>query len=461
MIIPSPEFEMAKRHFLDGLDAAHNNDWQRAELAFRQSLKHIPKRESTLANLLGVLVQLNKVEEAKEILKEIEENNNPDGTPSLYLNKGLLLEKEMAFEKALYFFNEALKINKDYKEVYLNKGRLLRNLQRLDAAISAYDKALEIDPNYPEALWYKSITLLLLGDYPEGWELYESRWENTYFTSKKRDFEKPLWQGRESLNGKTILLHCEQGLGDTIQFCRYARSIKALGATVILYVQKPLFRLLKTFDGIDEIVIDGSPLPSFDFHCPLMSLPFALKTNIDTIPSYIHYLYAEAPKLNYWKNKLGLQTKPRIGLVWSGNSKFIDDKNRSIELETLVNYLPKTYDYFSLQKELKEGEHDILAQHNIEHFEEQLEDFSDTAALCECMDLIISVDTSVAHLAGALGKKTWVLIPFIPDFRWLLDRTDSPWYPSMTLLRQAQIGDWDMTLSNIEMELIEFPQSMS
>ena len=147
--------------------------------------------------------------------------------------------------------------------------------------------------------------------------------------------------------------------------------------------------------------------------------------------------------------------------MWSGNSKFIDDKNRSIELETLVNYLPKTYDYFSLQKELKEGEHDILAQHNIEHFEEQLDDFSDTAALCECMDLIISVDTSVAHLAGALGKKTWVLIPFIPDFRWLLDRTDSPWYPSMTLFRQAQIGDWDMTLSNIEMGLIEFPQSMS
>ena len=259
-----------------------------------------------------------------------------------------------------------------------------------------------------------------------------------------------MWLGSQSLQDKTILLHAEQGLGDTIQFCRYASLVAKLGAKVILEVQRPLLGLLKNLDGVSQIIARGDALPEFDYQSPLLSLPLAFKTQLHTIPSALRYLAGDSEKVLAWQARLGEKTKPRVGLVWSGNLEHKNDHNRSLSLSQVLPYLPSSCQYICLQKELRNADQAILAQHpHIQFFGDALEDFTDTAALCDLMDVVISVDTSVAHLAAALGKPTWVLLPFSPDWRWLLDRKDSPWYPSAKLYRQERIGDWNGVLSRV------------
>ena len=272
----------------------------------------------------------------------------------------------------------------------------------------------------------------------------------------KRAFSQPLWLGQESLAGRTILLHSEQGMGDTIQFCRYAKLVSDLGARVILEVPKPLLGLLKQLSWVSEFVVDGSPLPAFEYHCPLLSLPLAFKTTVHSIPSPTAYLRADPGKLAYWTSKLGEKSTPRVGLVWSGRPEHTNDRNRSIGLATLLQYLPPGYQYVSLQKDVRDSDRPVLeSRPDLLHFGHDLNDFADTAALCELMEVIISVDTSVAHLSGALGKPTWVLLPFSPDWRWLLDRDDSPWYPSVKLYRQPRVSDWDSVMKKVRAQLTE------
>ena len=251
------------------------------------------------------------------------------------------------------------------------------------------------------------------------------------------------------------MLHAEQGFGDTIQFCRYAKLVSELGARVILQTPKALAPLLRELDGVDELRDMQQPLPDYDFHCPLMSLPLAFKTTLTTIPSTTRYLQATPEKLAAWVNKLGPKTKPRVGLVWSGNAAHKNDSNRSLTLEQLLICLPEGLDYISLHKEIRASDQEILdRQGTIRTFCHELNDFSETAALCELMDVVISVDTSVAHLASALGKETWVLLPYAPDWRWLLDRQDSPWYQSVRLYRQDEQRDWNNVLQKINTDLL-------
>jgi ADP-heptose:LPS heptosyltransferase len=257
------------------------------------------------------------------------------------------------------------------------------------------------------------------------------------------------------LNGKTILIYAEQGLGDTIQFCRYVSLVSNLGAKVLLEVQAPLVKLLSSIDDYVNVIPRGGALPSFHYQCPLLSLPLAFQTTLETIPKVSKYIQADEKKVIDWEARLGKQNNLRVGIVWSGSLDHSNDQNRSIPLSELIAYLPPNFDYVCLQKELREGDKEALLQHpEIRWFGEDLNDFSDTAALCELMDVVVSVDTSVAHLAGALGKKAWVLIPFSPDWRWLLDRKDSPWYRSIKLFRQEEMGDWSSALRNVENELI-------
>jgi tetratricopeptide (TPR) repeat protein len=375
-----------------------------------------------------------------------------------FCNRGKALLACMLLDAAVDSFNQAIAAKPDSAEVFSNRGNAQQGLNQLSDAINSYNTAIALKPDWAEAYWNKAIALLLTGELQAGWELYEWRWKTQKAGSKAHNFVQPLWLGTESLVDKTILLHSEQGYGDTIQFCRYATAVLALGAQVVLEAPLSLLPLLQGLDDAIVLVEKGKQLPDFDFHCPLLSLPFAFKTKLDTIPALPAYFHSDKEKVRLWSNRLGPKTTPRIGLVWSGSTVHKNDHNRSLTLAQLVEHLPKSYRYICLQKEQREVDKAALQAHpHVEFYGNELNDFVDTAALCDLMDVIISVDTSVAHLAGALGKQTWILLPFSPDWRWLLNRTDSPWYPSVRLYRQDTIGDWSTILQRIKSDLQKHP----
>jgi hypothetical protein len=263
-----------------------------------------------------------------------------------------------------------------------------------------------------------------------------------------------LWLGHQTIVGKTLLIYAEQGLGDVIQFCRYATTVEALGAKVIVEVPAPLVPLISTLKGNFTIVEQGKPLPAFDLQCPVMSLPLAFKTSVATIPAEVPYLYADSGKQKVWQERLGNKTRIRVGLVWSGTKDHKNDHNRSIPLKLMKPLMRLPIEFHVLQKDIRSEDAVVLSQlKKMYSHQAELHDFSDTAALVQEMDLVISVDTSVAHLAGALAKSVWILLPFMPDYRWMLDRADSPWYPTATLVRQPAIGDWTSVILEITKRL--------
>jgi hypothetical protein len=242
-----------------------------------------------------------------------------------------------------------------------------------------------------------------------------------------------------------------------LQFCRYAKLVAAQGAHVILEVPRPLATVMRGLEGVDDMVIAGEPLPDFDVHCPLLSLPLAFRTDLATVPNAPSYLRCPSDALRKWTQRIGPRDAPRVGIVWSGNPLHAIDYNRSIALESFVHCLPESWECFSLQKEVRIDDRPALQAHpRIRHFGDELTDFGDTAALCSLMDVVVSVDTSVAHLSAALGRSTWILLPFVPDWRWLLDREDSPWYPSVKLYRQPVDTDWSSVLARVALDLAEY-----
>lgn len=368
-------------------------------------------------------------------------------------NQGLALKMLNRMAAAIACYDRASALAPYDPQVANNLGTALQAANATDAALLCHDRAIALKPDFANAHWNKALALLLAGDFDRGWPLYEWRWRVESLSTPERSFSQPLWLGDQPLAGRTILLHAEQGIGDTLQFCRYARLVANAGARVVLEVQPPLLSLLRDLDGVFSLIAAGSPLPSFDFHCPLLSLPRAFRTLLDTIPATPH-LRGDAAKLRLWSERLGTPSSPRIGLVWSGASAHENDHNRSIPLSLLLPHLPDNCQYFSLQKEVRDSDLPALRDHPaIRHLGGQIEDFSDTAALCLLMDGIVSVDTSVAHLAATLGRPTSVLLPFHPDWRWLLGRSDSPWYPSALLLRQHAPGDWSHPLDLLRQQL--------
>jgi hypothetical protein len=268
-----------------------------------------------------------------------------------------------------------------------------------------------------------------------------------------RGFTQPLWLGEQPIAGKRLLIHSEQGLGDTLQFCRYASLAAAQGAAVILEIQPSLVSLVKTLTGASEVIAKGSPLPPFDYHCPSMSLPLTFKTTVASIPAPGPYLRSNPEKVAEWRAALGERRAPRVGLVWSGNPNNPIDSRRGIALSQWIPKLPPGCQYFRLQNDVRPSDQAALdASQKIVSVGE-FPSFESTAAFCECLDVVVCVDTSVTHLAGALGKRTWVLIPFVPDWRWMRDREDTPWYPSMKLYRQRTAGDWNEVLDRVAGDL--------
>ena len=331
---------------------------------------------------------------------------------------------------------------------HYNCGYVLLKLNRLAEALSSYEQAMKLDPDDNVSPWGRALTLLALGRFEEGWAAYETRYKVPGILTK-RSYPKPLWLGKETLKDKRLYVYWEQGFGDTIQFARYAPLAAAAGAKVAFSVQDPLLRLFKgCFHNITVIGPNEAPT-DFDLHCPLLSMPLSFGTRLETIPGVIGgYLKAPAEDVALWQQKLGTAGR-RIGLVWSGSQGHLNDFNRSVPLARLQGLLKPGSVWVSLQKEVRETDRLMLEALGLVDPSADLRDFADTAALISALDLVITVDTSVAHLAGALGKPCWVMLPFAPDFRWMMDREDSPWYPGMRLFRQQSQRDWGGVIARI------------
>lgn len=370
-----------------------------------------------------------------------------------FTNRGNALQELRRWDQALVSYDHAIAINPDYADAFGNRGNALQELKRLDEALVSYGKAIAINPDYVEAHWNEGICRLLSGDFEVGWQKYEGRWRRENRNEQPRHFSQPLWLGTGDLIGKTILLYGEQGLGDILQFSRYVRKVAALGATVVLEAPVPLLHLFADLEGVSTLVAKGSKLPAFDFHCPLMSLPLAFKTRLADVEGS-PYLRVPKDRLATWSSRLAAMGPFRVGLVWSGSAIHKNDSKRSIPLGEFKRLLVDGPDYFCLQKELREGDQlELASLPMVRTFASDLTDFSDTAALVALMDVVIAVDTSVAHLAGALGKKVWILLPHVPDWRWLLDRSNSPWYDSATLFRQPKRDDWTSVIDDVRNSL--------
>lgn len=362
------------------------------------------------------------------------------------------------FYAAIDSYDKAITLRSDYAQAACNRGNALRDTSQYAAALRSYDQSIALNAGAASdaagAHWNKSLLLLLVGEFSRGWREYEWRWKNGTLHIDRRAFDAPLWLGQESLAGKTILLHSEQGLGDTIQFCRYVGLVAALGAQVILEVPAVLLSILKSLEGPFKLVAKGDKLPAFDFHCPLLSLPLVFATDLSNVPASVAYLASDKLALLDWTARLGPATMPRIGLVWSGNRQNPNDANRSIPLADLLRSLPSGAQYVSLQNETSDADKATLSRHpDILQFDKDINDFGDTAALCALMDVVVSVDTSAAHLAGAIGKRVLILLPHMPDWRWLLDRSDSPWYATARLYRQEKSRSWDKVLYAVKADL--------
>ena len=357
--------------------------------------------------------------------------------------------------EALESYGRAIAIDPNRPELLINKAHVLADLHQFDQSLATYAQAAALEGKRAEAQWAASLVRLRLGQLAQGWQDYEWRWQQASWEPQRRDFAQPLWLGNEPLAGRTVLLHAEQGYGDTIQFVRYAKLVAGRGATVLLEVQPPLKALAGNIDGVSQIFARGEALPAFDRHCPLMSLPLAFGTLLDTVPADIPYLQAPADRLAEWQDRLGARASLRVGIVWGGSPVHKNDHNRSIAFARFASLLSvPDIELVSIQKELSPADASALRGHrNVIHLGPELRDFADTAAVISLLDLVISADTSVVHLAGALGKPVWVLLPFSPDFRWLLAREDSPWYPSARLFRQPRFGDWESVLDRVRLEL--------
>ncbi|CAM8468395.1 tetratricopeptide repeat protein [Candidatus Methylopumilus universalis] len=367
-----------------------------------------------------------------------------------YNGKGNTLQELKRYDEALVCYDAAIQLKPDDHEPYNGKGNTLQELKRYDEALVCYDAAIQFKPGEATGFWNKSLLKLIIGHYEEGWKLYEWRRQMEKNKNNYKLYDQPLWLGKGSLHNKTLLVESEQGFGDVIQFVRYIPMLENIGAKVILEVPKVMTSIIKSLHGNFLVIEKGKLLPNFDYHIPIMSLPLAFNTSINSIPASIPYLYSDKIKREYWNKKLSKKTKPRVGLVWSGSAAHRNDKNRSLLLKDLGPVLQLPFEFHSLQKEVRENEQKTLFEfQQIHQHQNELNDFSDTAALIDEMDLIITVDTSVAHLAGALGKNVWIILPYHPDYRWMLDRNDSPWYPTCTLFRKSKIDDWDDTIEEL------------
>ena len=374
---------------------------------------------------------------------------------SLQVRLGNSLAMLGRFEEALSAFSRAARLDPGDPHAHMQQGICLLLLHRHEAALRCLDHAVGLAPDFADAHNARAVVLLTLGDYRRGLPELEWRWTaaSTSSSRERREYRQPRWTGREPLAGKRILLYNEQGLGDTLQFCRYVDLVASKGATVILQAQRPLMKLLQQLSGASQVVADDEAPPEFDLHCALMSLPLAFETSVESVPAPVPYLQADPARVAAWQQRLGPRNHPRVGLMWSGNPENLQDRYRSFPLAEWLPHLPQGFEYFSLQRFVRDEDCAALNGGVVRDLSAEQHEFDDAAALCACMDLVISVCTSVAHLSGAMGRPTWILLARQADWRWLLHRGDSPWYPTARLYRQDSAGDWSHVFSRVASDL--------
>jgi tetratricopeptide (TPR) repeat protein len=370
---------------------------------------------------------------------------------------GCILQNLGRHDEAIAVFDRAIAIRPQTAEFHNHRGTSLAELHRFEQAFASFDRAVALKPDLADAHWNAALFRLLTGDFARGWAAREWGRQCRAVGFVERAFDAPLWLADAPLTDKTILLHSDEGLGDTVQFSRYAAVVAAQGARVVLEVDAVLQPLLSGLAGVAHCLARGiDAMPSVDYHCPLSSLPLAFATRLDTIPAAPAYLPCPPTERRaLWEQRLGPHDRLRIGLVWSGNPAHLNDHHRSIPLATLAPLLDVGARFVSLQKEVRPADKALLAERgDILDLTADLRDFVDTAAVIDGLDLVITVDTSVAHLAGALGKPTWIMLPYTPDYRWLLGRDDSPWYPSVRLFRQDARRDYADVIARVRDALV-------
>ena len=458
---------------------------------FDKALALAPDDIGILTNRANALLSLGRTEEAlaafREILARVPQH------PEARLNSGIAHAALGALDEAVAEFDHALTLVPGHPAAHFNRGVALYDLGRYADAVAAHDSALAAAPRSCRRVaqsrpgagsaqplrrchrqlrqsacapqgrrrrpFRQSLALLTLGDYRRGFDKYEWRWRRSGMAEQKSR-GRPLWLGDYPLARKTVLLHAEQGLGDTIQFARYVPLLAANGAKVVLEVQPELTALMERLEGAATVIARGAAVPPFDVHCPLGSLPLAFKTEPATVPADIPYLSADDAHLAKWSARIGVLERPRIAIAWSGNPSHLNDRNRSIAFAKLAPLLSIPARFVSIQRDVRGEDSAALAgESRVTNVGAELENFADTAAVIALCDLVISVDTAVAHLAGAMGRPLWMLLPFAPDWRWTLDGETSPWYPTARLFRQTSLGDWDGAIARVGAELKHFVQS--
>lgn len=405
-----------------------------------------PEAHNCLGNALGAQGHLDEAITSYRRALDLRPNY-----PEAQYNLGITLKEQGRLDAAIASYRDAIGLRPDYQEAHYNLGNALRDLRRLEEAVAAYRKAIDLSPDFPDAHHNLALALLALGRLAEGWAEYEWRWGTADMLGARRGFAQPQWRG-EAASGRTLLIHAEQGFGDTLQFCRFAALAAARGPRVILEVQPPLVRLLHGMTGGCSVVGRGDALPAFDLHCPMLSLPLALGTTLTSIPGISPYLRADANLVANFHKRLAemVGRSPRIGVAWAGKASNTADSRRSLPPERLAPLFEiPGLRFFSLQKNGSMASEDMP----LRDLMGEMDDFADTGALIANLDLVISVDTSVAHLAAALGRPVWLMDRFDACWRWLADRRDSPWYPTLRIYRQPRPGDWDAVLAEIARDL--------
>ena len=461
---------LAEAHCNLGNALRNQNQLDDAIAAYRQALALKPNLSEASSNLAAVLIAREQLEEAVAACRHAIAHK--PNFPQAHNNLGHALKRLGRLDEALAAYRHAIALAPQLPEAHHSLAIALADLGLLDEAIATYRQTIALQPTYPEAHYNLAMLLLLRGDFHAGWPEHEWRWKTRNLRARCRQFPQPQWDGAP-LAGRTILVHTEQGLGDALMFCRYLPLLAARGGRILLECPPELHHLLQSSPAFASLTLltAGQPLPAIDFHCPLLSLPLAFRTTPDSIPHTVPYLQPDPTLVQLWQDKLasieprvetrGQRTRDlhpasppqnstplpltnyqlppfKVGLVWAGRKEHVNDHNRSLPLAAFAPLAAiPNITFFSLQKgeRASEAAHPPAGMHLID-FTPDLHNLVNTAALIANLDLIISVDTAVAHLAGALARPTWVLLPFLPDWRWLLDRNDSPWYPTMRLFRQ-------------------------
>jgi Flp pilus assembly protein TadD len=416
-----------------------------AAVCYRTAIRLNPKMWAAYSNLGRCMMFFDKPAEAQAAYRKVIELN-PE-LPQAYLHLATLVLREGKGDEAIALLEKAVELKPDYVNAAGALGGLLSTKGDFDRALEYHNRVLKLAPNNPSAHINKALVLMLQGKYEQAWEDYEWRWKLPGL--QERELGRPRWNG-EDIAGKTILVHAEQGFGDTIQFLRYVPMVAERAAKVIVECQESLKVLAQSVEGSAAVVTRGEALGEFDVHAPMASLPGIFKTTVRTIPARIPYLHVPADRLEKWKQKIAGEKRFKVGLVWAGSPTNANDRNRTVGLGLMSEIARvKGAAFYGLQKGEAVKQLEEYKDLGIVDLSQELNDFADTAAALEQMDLLISVDTSVVHLAGAIGKATWVILHYSPPWRWHLQGEDSPWYPSLRLFRQSKAMKWEEPIARV------------